>query len=263
MALTYATLRGRIGHKAGYAPSMSTSDFVGNQSTIVERALQAGLSRFYDPPPLPGEREKHLWSFLTPTLTFDLIEGQYSYDLPDSFVAFMSPLAYAPGDNDAYPPIEVTGADTVQKLLGRSDDPGRPIVAGVRVKASHDIHVTAWELVLHPVPDGDYQVKAATKINPTVPGATGDVPLGGQPHENTIIAACIAELVAMLDDLDDGGKSEMRFMEFLRSSVSHDRQVTAAQTMGYNGNPSSDHWKDRLWSECSTIPPILYNGVAY
>ncbi len=260
MSLTYDKLRARIGHKAGYG--LTVSSFVGNQASLVEQILERGLARFYDPPVLPGERDKHQWSFLTPTITIDLVASQYAYPLPHGFASFMGPLMYAPGQNDFYPPIEIMGAEEVQRRLGYSDDTGRPCIGGIRVLNSIDIHKTAWELIVHPVPDAAYQVKGQAKLNPVLPGESDDVLLGGQPHENTIIEACLAETVAFLDDLDDGGSSERRFLEFLASSISHDRHVTGAQTVGYVGDPGLADWRDVSWGLFATDPRLTFMGMS-
>ena len=254
MSLTYDDLRARIGDKLGYGYAKSNWSGTAQKVEIVERVLKSALSRFYDPSVEP----KHFWSFLTPTLTIDLIEGQYAYDLPSNFVSFESDLYHAPGSNDWYPPIRLMGADEVQRRLAESDDDGRPCAAGVRVKHAQSVSATAWELVVHPTPDANYQVKVATKINPTLPGQDGDVPIGGQPHDQTLIEACLAEC-ELYDELQDRSHHQ-RFMECLQSSISHDRRVCGARTIGYNSDPGSQDWRANPWSV--NIPFITYNGAS-
>jgi hypothetical protein len=259
MSITYDDIRDRIGHKLGYGLTSTAWGANTTKSALIERCLMDGLRNFFDPPVLPGEREKHMWSFLTPTLTIDLVSGKQAYDLPANFVAFMSPLIFAPGTNDWFAPLPIRGAEEVQRRLGESDDVGRPMIAGVRVKPAHDIHVTTWELVVHPIPDGSYQVKAAVKINPTIPGADTDVPFGGQPHEKTLIEACLAE-VEVFDDLNPSREHNERFIECLKASISHDRQVSAPHTTGYMGDPGSQDWRDNPIT-MPTIPYVTYNGA--
>jgi hypothetical protein len=253
MAITYDDLRARIGNKLGYGYAKSDWTSNAQKTELVERCLKSGLSRFYDPPGDP----KHFWSFLRPTLTLDLVAGQYAYDLPANFVSFEGPLHHAPGQTDWYPPIQIAGAEQVQERLGESDDPGRPCIAGVRVKAAQDVSATAWELIVHPVPDANYQVKAATKINPTLPGQATDIPLGGQPHEQTLIEACLAEC-ELFDELEDRSHHQ-RFLECLQSSISHDRRVSGAQTLGYNGDPSNAD-VEHPWRDYWNVPAVTYQG---
>ncbi len=258
--MTYNDLRERIGDKLGYGYDSSMWSASASKSDRVEKILTAALSRFYDLAPLPGERDKHQWSFLFPTITLDLVAGQYAYDLPTNFAMFNGPLIYAPGTNDWYEPIKIMGAEYVQTKLTQSDTTALPRIAGVRIKAAQDIHQTVWELIVAPIPDANYQVKASIKINPTVPGATGDVPLGGQPHDLTLIEACLAEC-EMFDELSDL-RHNARFVECLRGSVSHDRQVSSAHTLGYNGDPSVARSWRQAWVDDVNIPAVTYLGSA-
>lgn len=259
MAITYDQLRSRIGERLGYGYTKSNWSSVTQKTELVERILKAGLSRFYDPVIINGT-EKHMWSFLTPTLTISLIEGQYAYELPAYFVSFESPLHPSPGSSDFYPTIEIIGADEVQRRLAMSDDEGAPCAAGVRVKYAQSISETVWELIVHPVPDATFDVKAAMKINPTIPGADAAVPLGGQPHDQTLIEACLAEC-ELFDELSSTAHHQ-RFMECLASSISHDRRASGARNLGYNGDPSSRGWDTHPWGESMNIPYITYNGAA-
>lgn len=258
MTITYDDLRARIGERLGYGYAKSNWSGTAQKVELVERILKSGLSRFADPVCVNGQ-EKHMWSFLTPTLTIHLESGKYAYDLPSYFVSFESPLHPSPGSSDFYPTIEIIGADEVQRRLAMSDDQGAPSVAGVRVKHSQPIGQTVWELIIHPVPDATYDVKAATKINPTLPGADDAVPLGGQPHEQTLIEACLAEC-ELFDEIPSN-THHIRFLECLASSISHDRRVTGAKNLGYNGDPSSRRWESHPWCDSMNIPFITYNGA--
>ncbi len=257
MSLTYDELRARIGNKLGYGYAKSNWSSNAQKTEIVERVLKSGLSRFYDPVPLPGQ-EKHMWSFLTPTLTVNLIEGQYQYTLPSYFVSFEGSLHPSPGNSDFYPSIAIIGADEVQRLLAQNDDEGPTSVAGVHIKHSQPLDATIWELIVYPVPDATYDVKGVMRINPTIPGEDAGIPLGGQPHEQTLIEACLAEC-ELFDELPDRSHHQ-RFMECLVSSISHDRRVSGARSLGYNGDPTSRRWNNTPWSESLNIPFITYNG---
>ncbi len=256
--MTYNDLRERIGDKLGYGYDSSNWSSSNPKADRVAKILSLALSRFYDPAPLPGERDKHQWSFLSPTLTLDLVADQYAYALPHNFAMFHGPLIHAPGNTNWYPPIKLMGAEYVQTRLGETNETGRPYYAGVRAKDGAAITKTVWELIVAPVPDQSYQVKASIKINPILPAVndawTADVPMGGQPHDRTLIEACYAEC-EMFDELSDKVHNGM-FVECLRSSVSHDRQVSSAHTLGYNGDPSvSRYWRDG-WD--ANVPALTY-----
>jgi hypothetical protein len=261
MPITYDDLRARIGDKLGYGYAKSNWSSVAVKAERVERLLESALSRFYKPPVLVqmGEREQHQWSFLSPTLTLDLAASQYAYDLPSHFAMLNGPLIHMPGNTDWYQPIQVMGAEFVQTRLSEYSGTGRPQWCGVRVKAALEVHTTQWELIVAPMPDQRYQVKASITINPTVPGAIGDVPLGGQPHEQTLIEACLAEC-ELFEEFGEQ-KHQARFMECLIASVSHDRQVSSAHSLGYNGDPSTYGHSLGGWCGVVDIPPLTYLGL--
>ncbi len=262
MSLTYDQLRASIGFKAGYAPTLSTSTFVGNQAALVEEIMRRGLRRWADPPMLPGEHFKHQWSCLTPTLTLDLPSGATAIDLPANFVEFRSPLAYAPGASTLFPPLEIVGAEFVMKYASQATGSGRPRWGGVRVKDSQDVHVTAWELAIWPTADQDYQVKALTKIDPVIPGADDDIVIGGSAHEATILEACLCEAVAMLDDLDNNVDHESRFLSFLQASITHDRQVTAPQRLPRMVDSGLFDWRQWTVDAWCCDPQMEYVGAS-
>lgn len=256
--MDYDDLRDRIGDKLGYG--LEKADWTANtdKTARVERILESGLRRFYSPPVLPGERERHHWSFLSPTRTIDILEGETIYSLPESFVMFDGPLTYAPGVTVLYSPVREVGAERVRYELQTSGAIGRPSMFGVRVKDATEIHATEWEMIVYPTPDQDYQVQGQMQINPVVPGATGDLPLGGQPHDQTIIEACLAEW-EMFDDYG-GTAHQQRFMECLISSVSHDRNVSCPKRAGYVWDPNA---YSPVWSKRHDIDEhrTFYNGT--
>lgn len=256
--MTYDDLRSLIGDKLGYGLSKSSWESNASKTTRVERILEAGLRRFYSPQTLPNERERHQWSFLSPTKTIDLLAGETTYALPADFVMFNGPLTYAPGVTVLYPPVREVGSEKVRYELQTSGATGRPVMFGTRVKDTTAIHTTEYEAIFFPIPDQDYQVLGEMQINPTLPGAVGDVPLGGQPHEASLIEACYAEWE--LFDEYGGSAHQQRFLECLISSVSHDRQVSCQKTAGYMGDPSAYQYttRDRHgWDEHRTF----YNSI--
>lgn len=257
--MTYDDVRDRIGDALGYGLSKSAWSGDSNRVERVERILEMGLGRFYNPPVLPGERERWQWSFLTPTVNLQLETGVSTYDLPQNFVMFEGALTHAPGVTILYPKIRETGAERVRYELQNSGATGRPFMYGVRVKNNSGVGGTQWEMVVYPIPDEDYQVQGAMRINPVVPGADGDLPLGGQPHDQTVIEACLAEWE--LFDEYAGQAHQIRFMECLISSVSHDRNVSSPKAVGYFGDPGAygpvGYRDNHGWDEHRTF----YNGI--
>lgn len=258
--MTYNDLRDRIGDMFAYGYDTTIWAGDAEKTARVERMLVDGLNNFYKPPILPPATEQHSWSFLRPTVTIDLLTGVSEYDLPTDFAYFNGALTYAPGVNILYPKLRIIGEEDVRFELQTTAATGRPMVGAVRAKNSTGVHTTRWELIVAPIPDEDYQVKGSMTILPVVPGATGDVPLGGQPHEQTLIESCLAQ-VEIYEEYQDRRHTE-RFKECLAASISHDNRVTCPATVGYMGDNSCELWERRgLHGHSENI--TTYNGVEY
>jgi hypothetical protein len=241
--LTYDDCRRYIGRKLGMNRTPSTIAANTIWSTDVEDVLADSLERFYDPEVTP----KHQWSFLTPTIRFEFRDGVYRYDLPANFAMFGGPLTYPPASSAVFPEVEMTSPERVLHNLQRNSATGRPMMAAYRIKDTLGLHETAYELLVYPTPDEDYEAYAPVKINPLVVGSTQEVPLGGQPHRQTILAACLAECAAFNEEDD---RYEQRFMRRLMASISHDQQVSCPPMLGANvdrsdSNGSFGDWRDR------------------
>lgn len=234
LTVTKTELLQRIGLKLGYSPTPSA--WTSAQLVIATNVLEDALRRFYEPDILPGEREKHQWSFLFPTARFQFVENQFTVDLPADFSMLNGPITYARGEDTVYPPIAIVGPQEIYKRQQQDDSAGRPQLAAVQVKAVDPVAGTRHELVLYPTSDDDYEVNLSYKVNPYSLDFDTALPLGGQAHVQTIIAACLAECAAF-DELNDG-QDEARFIERLRSSISHDRRVFAPETLGINYDSS-------------------------
>ncbi len=71
MTVTYDVLRREIGRFLGYGRDPSTWDVTSDQFIDVSDILLSGLRRVLTPPPIPGERYSHEWSFVRPTVQFN------------------------------------------------------------------------------------------------------------------------------------------------------------------------------------------------
>lgn len=259
LTVTKNDLLRHIGRKLGY--NRSPGSFTPQQSTDAEDVLAAALRDFYEPDILPGEREKHQWSFLMPTKRFQLAAGEWKYTLPADFAMLNGPIAYARGEDTVYPTIAIVGPQHIYKRQQQDDAAGRPSMAAVEVKAPDGTGPTRYELIVYPTSDSDYEVALSYKVNPYTLANDEDLPLGGQPHAQTLIDACLARC-AVFDELNDG-QDAARFIEKLRSSISHDRRLSAPETLGTNVDRSdgpSDVCDGEFRNNNGRVP---YNGVYY
>jgi hypothetical protein len=257
LTTTKADLMRYIGRKLGYG----RSGVSGTKLTDVTDVLNDALRRFYEPDILPGEREKHQWSFLYPVKRFEFAETKWKYNLPQDFSMLNGPIFYARGEDTTYPALEITGPEKIYARQQQDDSAGRPRLAAVQVKSPDQASPTSYELIVYPTSDDDYEVNLRYKINPYSLDDTYALPLGGQAHVQTVLAACLAEAAAF-DELESD-KYEVRFIERLRASISHDRKLSAPETLGinYDTSDATDYYDSapvtrwQSWGNLTT-----YNG---
>ena len=224
-----------------------------DRNSQVLEVLRTGMRDFYNPQVLPGERDNHQWSFLTPTYRLALVSGKYTYDMPDTFSAINGDIRYAPNTGQCYPDIEVSSIDHVLNILEYSTDSYfAPTSAAFRVKEPDETAGTKWELVLAPAPPGGVEILIPFSVNPYQLDKSIELPLGGQPHSQTLIESCLAAA-----EIEMGGQSNIhqnKFLVKLQASISHDRQATCPRTVGVSHDDSdntfsqvywgSDYWED-------------------
>jgi hypothetical protein len=206
----------------------------------VVNLLKAGLRRFYTPSVLPGERHAHRWSFMAPTFAVTLTAEQYSYLMPDGFCGVRGDIHYAAGTNRTLPKIRHTSVERVLAILAESSGSySEPLCAAFRVRPRlAETAPTQWEMLIAPAPSGGEQLVIPFEISPMALSDDDALPLGGQPHAQTIIEACLAEA-----ELEMGSPKPIHlqlFMERLQASVSHDRMATCPLTVGISRDRSDD-----------------------
>lgn len=244
-----------VGRHMGYGPAPTAWTY--SQAQEVAEAIRAGLRRFYTPPVLPGERFAHQWSFLRPLATLSTASSVATYELPSDFAMLDGPVTFVQDDTVRPWTLEMTSEFRVRSLsaLGQADS--LPRLAALRVKPSVNGE-TRWELVLWPTPDDSYTLQYRYKTNPGILVASTSMPVGGEPHAQTIIESC---LWAADDLLNVKSMHQARYEERLIASVAHDRMAAAPESLGRNfdtsdGDDSYDYmgWSDNV---------VTYNGVSY
>jgi hypothetical protein len=242
-----------VGRHMGFGPSPDL--WTHKARGEVNEAVRSGLRRFYTPPVLPGERWAHMWSFLRPLASVNVVAGVSEYDLPDDFAMLDGPLTYG---IDAYTlcgfDVPLMSEYHVRRILSLEYE-GRPEAAAIRVKQSSDGQ-TRWQLVVAPVPNAAYELQYRYQTNPGLLASGSSVPPGGQPHAQTIIESCLWAADVLM-----GAKSSLHalaYMDCLRSSVSHDRVMNAPDTLGRNIDRSDGVFGDNYRGD---LHIVTYNGV--
>lgn len=264
LTVTKSVLLRYIGRKLGLLTESRLASTLSGASLIdATDVLNDALRMFYEPNVLPeeiGRYEKHQWSFLFSTQRFSLGSGVWRYSLPADFAMLNGPLTYARGEDTCYPPLELTAPEIVHRKQQQNDSSGVPKIAALETAMNQQGLGTRHELIVYPTPDGDYGLNLPYKINPYSLDADAELPLGGQAHVQTIIAACLAA-AADFDEYE-GDKYERRFMDHLRSSISHDRKLSAPQSLGINYDTSDGvEWNRMRPYGGSSI--VTYEGNSY
>lgn len=257
LSLTRNDLRNNVGFYLGFGADY-TAYSTANLATV-DRVIDAGLRGFYEPPPLPGEKVSHVWSFMTPIGSLSLAEDQPDYDLPDDF-AGLTEGVYVSADDLTWTPVTVTSPSRILALRQNngSDVSGSPQYVAVTVLPTTGVTPTRYSLMTWPAPDGSYTLKFPYRSNPYQLSSTIAYPLGGQPHAETLRESCLA--AAERDVNDELGVHNSQFAVRLRASVNLDRQLNGTKHYGYNGDRRSRRFKISQLRHPST-QLVDYNGT--
>lgn len=198
------------------------------QIRTVDDTINAGYRLYCYPPTMPQPfsyhpDEVHEWSFLRPTLEILTQSGQHIYPLPLDFERFVGPLVYATlnGQTESYTPIELTSVSRILYLLGVNQDTTQPpLFAATRVAESTGEGSQKQELMLYPVPDGQYLLKAQYQATVRLLTEENPHPLGGQSHGPGILAACLA--VAEERIVGEQGPRYKAFLAAVNSAILRD-----------------------------------------
>ena len=158
---------------------------------------------------------------------------RWEYTLPDDFGGFLETwLSFVP-ENNKICPVRQTGIAEILQLRAQNlgNVSTQPEVFAVQAKASDRTAGQRFKIFLYPVPQ---QAGALVGRYYAVPWAISDAapyPLGGQPHFETLLEACLA--AAELHMNDTLGVHTQKFQERLAASISHDRRMSPRH-FGYN-----------------------------
>lgn len=250
LAFHYTHLKQEVGQFLGW--KRDPAGWSAEQATAIDLIVQAGYRRFLFPPLLPGQKEMHVWSFLSPLSTFDTAPTDQDYDAPDDFAGLIGrPTILTVGNQ--YPPLDVRGEGQLRALYSGTVSTGHPKMIAVRPKECDGTTGQRWEFIIWPEPNAVYTIQyrrnrlldALTDARP--------YPVGGMAHGETILESSLG--IAEQREEDSPGVHEAAFMARLESSESQDRQLAAPQVLGYNADPSE---AQVMWVRA---PYSTYNGV--
>ncbi len=210
----------------GRNPAIWTED----ELTNIESSLSSGINTFYNPP-------GHSWSFLRPRLSLSIVADTADYDLPDDFGGFLDQyLSFSLADNK-FEPVLQTSVPLILKYRQNENliVAIQSMLFATSVKASNGTTGQRSEVLLFPTPKQDGTLVGTYYSIPNNVSDSSPFPLGGQPHAETLLAACMA--AAELDKTKQQGPLAAKYQERLAASIQHDRR-TGPKHLGYNGDRS-------------------------
>lgn len=261
--LTTAELQSFVARFCGMS-STTYSSLSASEQAEVDRFVRAGLRRFYAPPPLPGEKVGHQWSFLSPRGSILTVADQVAYDLPDDFGGMLEGSLTWPSDHADWEPVRIVSDSVFRKAMQQNETGARTRIATILPKSDEDDTnadgvpdiPTAFEILLYPAPQDDDIVLSFRYYCIQDAVTSGINPPGGALHADTIIAAC-RYAASELAEPKMVQTHQAVFMERLSASVAIDRRTTSVTTYGYNGDRSDTPWLRKPY------PNVTVNGVQY
>jgi len=230
---------------------------VGSGTTItLDRALSADIPNDTDTTPY------EIWALV--------------YDLPADFGGLRGSISFY--DGDGYIPLRLTNESNMRTLRSQSDTrKGVPEYAAMinKTVTSDTTSEQAYQLMVWPVPDAVYSLRynysvitdslmedasgniAESDGNPAP--RTGNVPVGGALHGDTIIASCLTVAEQLIDEFNNPGKMQARYIERLAASISLDRRSNMPDYFGYNGDNSDS----QSFDPSRRNQPVTFNNTEY
>lgn len=150
---------------------------------------------------------------------------QTVYELPADFGGIDGPLTYQRGTSIFFPPIEIMAESKLRIVSTAWNSSGQPRYAALRPRSLSNTTGTRWDLVLWPPSDTAYNLFFRYKAIQPGSLATGQYPMGGTVHVETILAACLS----LVDP-----RRAAEFQQKLASSISLDQTEQSPETVGMN-----------------------------
>jgi|TARA_R100000455_G_scaffold31348_1_gene25369 hypothetical protein len=191
-----------------------------------------------------------------------------TYSLPVNFAGLEGPIVFDsffgtdPQRSDMT--IEVTDITRLRDKFQYLDDrDGKPLAAAVFTTGASGTVGSGFRLQIYPIPDAVYRLRYQ-QINEPSSIASGEQPLGGELHGETILASCLAIAEQKIFP-NSPHRYRENYINRLRASVELDRQAYTTENLGYNGDPSDHKFTDANFKRILRRPDVsvTVNGTQY
>lgn len=259
-------------HSSGTISTSSTSvTGSGTNFTVlmVGRTIYANgesrlISGYVNPSLITVDRE--FSSNLTAGTTYEIYD--FDHELPADFGGLKGQVTYEDGEGNV--PLQWINESAIRIMRSeqsiRKDEPEyfalvpKTVVAGTTSQQR-------FELTVWPAPDAVYDLHFAYTVmtdsisdDPSSNADDNNYPVGAMVHSETILASCLAVAEQMIDEFNNPGKMQARFIERLAASISYDRRNALPDGFGYNADNSdkSTHVPSRR-----RLQTVTHNNTIY
>lgn len=152
------------------------------------------------------------------------------YRLPSTFQSMAcNELTFQP--QTYYAPVQLGGEARIRAMQQTTETTGRPRFGAVRPADYIASTGQRWDLVVFPTPNIDYTLTYRADIRPADLSSGSQIPIGGDVHAETIMAACLAAAERRGND-EGGGVHEQEFQRLLAASITYDARQHSPITLG-------------------------------
>lgn len=253
----YRWFASAIGEYMGWGADWNMWDH--EQENVADDLIESGCMAFYFPQPVDLMPSGHNWSFLRPRKKLATASGQDRYELPVDFERFDGKITYEPGDEQDYPPIDITSEQRIRQLAYRTNYNSYPVYAAEVPKINDGSETQRFDVVFHPTPDSTYRLEFAYVAVPKKLTDDYPVPLGGRMVAEALKAMIIAEA-----ELHKDGKQGPRARiarDKLTTAVAHDMK-RMAEVIGYNADRSTMS-RNSMHRDIRKVRDFLFSNVTY
>ena len=256
LSVGYADLCAEVGRFLGYGST--SANWSASQLAEIDGYVQSGVRRVYYPPAIQGLPQDMLgyeWSFLRPTTTLDIEDGEGDYDLPDDLGRIVGCFYYAADEHRNA--IHQVSIGKLMALRASSDQSGYPYCFASRFKTEDRTTGSRQEALFYPEPDVD---KTLSYEYEAYSGALSDdypYPIGGMKLAELYIESCLA--VAEIRANEEAGIHTATYQALIVDAIQRDRK-RGAQYYGQMGDSSDNSTVEFRRGYTGTVYPITYNG---